>query len=75
MKKIIFLKEACVKKAIENWSVRKIAKQLGLKLTFNQYPSISDQEIEAWENIPKPWLLNAYAFKKTFFELNKNRGG
>lgn len=75
MKKIIFLKEAYVKKAIENWSIKEIAKKLGLKLTYNQYPSISDQEVEFWENVLKPWLLNANTFKKAFFELNKNRGG
>ena len=54
MKKIIFSKKSRIEKAIENWSVREIAKQLGLKLTYNWYPDISDQEVEVWEKLPEP---------------------
>ena len=66
MKKIIFSKKFGMEKAIENWLVWKIAKLLDLKLTYYQYPTISDQEIEVWENLPKPWAVNAVAFKQAF---------
>ena len=71
MKKIIFSKEARKEKAIENWSVREIAKQFGLKLTYNQFPTISDQEIEVWESLAEPCAVNSALFKKAFFEYNK----
>ena len=66
MKKIIFSKKSWKEKAIENWSVKEIAEKLGIKLTNNQYPTISDQEVEVWENIPEPWKVNAMAFKQAF---------
>jgi len=66
MKKIIFSKKVWIEKAIENWSVKKVAKKLGLKLTYNWYPDISDQEVEVWENIPEPWNADEVSFKRAF---------
>ena len=75
MKKIIFSKEACIGAAIEDWSVREIAKQVGIKLSYNQYKTISDQELDVWENVPEPWLVNAATFKKAFLKYLNNTGG
>lgn len=74
MKKIIFSKEARIEKAIENWSVREIVRKLGLKPSHNQFPTISDQEVDVWENLPEPWAVDADVFKRAFFEFNKIGG-
>jgi len=74
MKKIIFSKEARIEKAIQNWSVSEIAKQIGIRLTYIQYATVSDQEIEVWERHPEPWNLDADLFKKAFFEKFHNGG-
>ena len=75
MKKIIFSKEVRIEKNIEEWSVREVAKQINLKLTFNRFPKISDQEIEVWETYPEPYNLTRMTFKIAFSEYIKNLRG
>ena len=75
MKKIIFSKEVSKEKIMENWSVREIVKQIDLKFTYNQYPTISDQEVEVWEKIPEPWAVDSIGFKEAFLEYFQNNGG
>ena len=75
MKKIIFLKEKRIKKAIENWSISGIANQLNLRLSYNRFPTISDQEIEFWENVSEPWNVDEDSFQKASFEYFNKSGG
>jgi len=75
MKKIIFLKKVWIEIAVENWSVREIVRKLGLKLTYNQYSSVSDQEVEVWENLAEPWAVDAPSFKRAFSGHYKTIGG
>lgn len=74
MKKINCSKEVRSKRALENWSVRKLAERLGLKLTYRQYPGISDQEVEVWESLTEPWAVDANGFRRAFFAHLKNGG-
>lgn len=75
MKKIIFSKEARTEKAIENWSVKEITEKLALRLTYKQYPTVSDQEVEIWEKLPEPWAVDGEAFKRAFLEYFQKSGG
>jgi hypothetical protein len=74
MKKINCSKEARSERALEKWSVGKLAERLGLKLTYRQYSTISDQEVELWESLPEPWAVDANGFRRAFFEHLKNGG-
>ncbi|MFC1492254.1 hypothetical protein ACFLQ0_06685 [Nitrospinota bacterium] len=57
-----------MERALENWSVRKLAEKFGVKLTYRQYPTISDQEVDIWEKHPEPWAIDANEFRRAFLE-------
>ena len=57
--------------AVERWSAKQLAKRLGVSLTYREYPTVSDQEVELWEDLPEPWNTDAEAFALAFLEQSK----
>jgi len=44
-------------------------------LTYNQYDSISDQEVEFWESVEEPWNYDSERFWREFPLWLKTNGG
>ena len=73
MKKIISLINHLVQSREK--TLNKVTALGSFALTYNQYNSISDQEVEFWETVEEPWNYDLERFWREFPLWLKNNGG